>query len=332
MFISFNTYSVGSTGNQNKQGTNPSSGMNGSANGNQPNNNNGGTNGAQNSANNISPLLSSGNNQNISSSGVNATSNNTKGMNAVEREEAELETAPKGLILVVKSAGQSNLKVGQEVDGNLNPLKQSNSLLGNGNASPMNSTNSIPSILSANNNQANTNIQNSANNTTNNNDSLATNVGANTGNNNLQSPNAKNNNLQNTPSSGAQVGQQNTGSADGSKSLNNQASNSLPVQNSNNKNNNNNQPTGAGNQNQINKGNLGEPMTEANPGNNNQGPSVMVNSVPQAQQVQEEPSQVAQEPQVLPLMQQSNDQRPGQVDEVPQNPNELLESMEPQAL
>ena len=103
--------------------------MNGPANGNQPNNNdgnasnkNGGANGAQNGLNDISPLLSTSNNQNISSTGVNSSSNNTNGMNAVEKEEAELETAPKGLILVVKNAGQSNLKVGQQVDGNLNPL------------------------------------------------------------------------------------------------------------------------------------------------------------------------------------------------------------------
>merc|ERR1712020_570446 len=47
-------------------------------------------------------------------------------MSAVEYEEAELETAPEGLILVVKEAGKSNLKVGDEVDGNLNPVKKDN--------------------------------------------------------------------------------------------------------------------------------------------------------------------------------------------------------------
>lgn len=326
---------MGTTGNQNKQGINQNSGTNGPANGNQSNNNDGnasnqnlGTNGAQNGVNNISPLVSTGNNQNIPSNGVNSSSNNTNGMNAVEKEEAELETAPKGLILVVKNAGQSNLKVGQQVDGNLNPLKQSNSSLENGNT--WNSTNSLPSTLQANNNQANNNIPNSANNNTNNNDSLPTNGGTNTGNNNLQSVNAKNNDLKNTPSSGAQVGQQNKGNAGGSNSLNNQASNSLPALNGVNKSNNNNQPTGTGTQNQISNGNLGEPMNQANPGSN-KGPAVMVNSVPQAQQVQEEPIPVAPEPQVFSLVQQPNNQSPGQFDEVPQNPSEIIESMEPQA-
>ena len=94
--------------------------------------------------------------------------------------------------------------------------------------------------------------------------------------------------------------------------MNNQGTNQMPPQNGNSNpqtNSNNNQPSGLANQNQNNNG-IGEPINNANPGSNN-GPSVMVNSIPQAQQVQEEP-------QVF--------------DEVPQNPSEILENMEPQAV
>merc|ERR1712136_733688 len=112
--------------------------------------------------------------------------------------------APKGLILVVKNAGQSNLKVGQEVDGNLNPIKQNN--LTNGNPSPMNS--SLPAILQANGNQVANNNQNSAQNNTNNN-TPAPNSASNAGNNNLPGgiANANNNNMNSTSSSGTQGGE-----------------------------------------------------------------------------------------------------------------------------
>ena len=51
----------------------------------------------------------------------------------------------------------------------------------------------------------------------------------------------------------------------------------------------------------------------------------MVNSIPQAQQVQ-------QEPLISPDVQQPNEQNQQQVEEVPQNPSEVLENMEPQAV
>lgn len=47
---------------------------------------------------------------------------NANKMSKTDREEAELETAPKGLILKVILKGMSNLNTGQLVDGNLNPL------------------------------------------------------------------------------------------------------------------------------------------------------------------------------------------------------------------
>ena len=48
-----------------------------------------------------------------------------------EDEEAkELSLAPKGLVLVVKEIGQSNLIVGQLVDGNLNPINVSIAMSG----------------------------------------------------------------------------------------------------------------------------------------------------------------------------------------------------------
>ena len=106
-----------------------------------------GRNGANNNSNGASPLLSMGNQSNSSTN--NTSTNNTMSMNNIETEVAELETAPKGLILVVKNSGQSNLKVGQEVDGNLNPIKQNN--VTNENPSPMNA--SLPAILQANGNQ-----------------------------------------------------------------------------------------------------------------------------------------------------------------------------------
>ena len=77
-------------------------------------------NGSNNNANGVSPLPNMSN-QNTSS-GNNISTNNALSMNTVETEVAELETAPKGLILVVKNAGQSNLKVGQEVDEALSGL------------------------------------------------------------------------------------------------------------------------------------------------------------------------------------------------------------------
>ena len=43
-----------------------------------------------------------------------------------DREEAELEAAPAGLILKVVKKGESNLKLNQLVDGNLNPVNVSN--------------------------------------------------------------------------------------------------------------------------------------------------------------------------------------------------------------
>ena len=36
--------------------------------------------------------------------------------------EQELSSAPKGLILIVKEPGESNLIAGEQVDGNLNPI------------------------------------------------------------------------------------------------------------------------------------------------------------------------------------------------------------------
>ena len=38
------------------------------------------------------------------------------------KQENELASAPKGLILIVKEPGESNLIAGEQVDGNLNPI------------------------------------------------------------------------------------------------------------------------------------------------------------------------------------------------------------------
>lgn len=55
-----------------------------------------------------------------------SSANNTLFNNSVVGFEAKLEqelaAAPKGLILIVKEPGESNLIAGEQVDGNLNPI------------------------------------------------------------------------------------------------------------------------------------------------------------------------------------------------------------------
>jgi hypothetical protein len=64
--------------------------------------------------------------------GANVSANpllaNLAGLTPSEKEAAELETAPKGLVLKVIVKGESKLKVGQLVDGNLNPLPLTESM------------------------------------------------------------------------------------------------------------------------------------------------------------------------------------------------------------
>ena len=76
--------------------------------------------------NNVGNSLASASNGQVNSMRSKSKNETGFGMSAVEYEEAELETAPEGLILIVKEAGKSNLKVGDEVDGNLNPVKKEN--------------------------------------------------------------------------------------------------------------------------------------------------------------------------------------------------------------
>ena len=72
--------------------------------------------------------------ENSTANAINATpqENNTLFTNVLPFDaklEKELASAPKGLILIVKEPGQSNLIAGEQVDGNLNPIKLNGSAI-----------------------------------------------------------------------------------------------------------------------------------------------------------------------------------------------------------
>ena len=58
----------------------------------------------------------------------------------------------------------------------------------------------------------------------------------------------------------------------------------------------------------------------------------MVNAIPQAQQVQQEPVDEAREPQVLPAMEGPDSKEEDEFDEVPRIPNVTLENIAPQEI
>lgn len=69
------------------------------------------------------PPLASVQPASLESSANNTLFNNSVPVVGFEAKlEQELAAAPKGLILIVKEPGQSNLIAGEQVDGNLNPI------------------------------------------------------------------------------------------------------------------------------------------------------------------------------------------------------------------
>ena len=301
------------------------------------NNNNARQNWVGNNVNNSS-VLSTNTPQN-NSAGIVSNSNGSVGMTVVENAEAELESAPSGLILVVKSAGQSNLKVGDEVDGNLNPIKSNNSSIASGNGANINNPGPPSPIIQSNNKLLTNTNPNNATNSTTNNILSSSNIGNKNGpqNNNALNGNEK---LSDTASAtGQQTGQSNQNPAGvilsngGANSLSNQSNTQAPAASGNS--NINNPLPATNNQNQNKPGlgvNTGNTMNKANPGSGDNSNSVMVNSVPQAQQVKEEPAPQVQEPQASPVMEEPNAQHQVAFDEVPQNPSETLENMEEQEI
>merc|ERR1712080_564380 len=66
--------------------------------------------------------------------------------------------------------------------------------------------------------------------------------------------------------------------------------------------------------------NSGNIANKSNPGNGANNPTVVVNSVPQAQQVKEELDPQGQEPQASPVMEELKAQHQVEFDAVPRNP------------
>ena len=284
--------------------------------------------------NNVGNSLASASNGQVNSIGSNSKNETGLGMSAVEYEEAELETAPEGLILVVKEAGKSNLKVGDEVDGNLNPVKKDNITTTNNTAN-----NAALSISSAGNNNNGVNSPSNSQTSQFSKPTNPNNLGANNGQQTSGlSGNAMATNPQTQQGGMAAVPKQNpptgvsSNLASGSNVQGN-TGNSLPQTQPTN--NNNVQPSLGNGQNlngqNLNTGSIA-PLKSINPSNNVNNPSVMVNAIPQAQQVQQEPMDEAREPQVLPAMKGPDEKEEDEFDEVPRIPNVTLENIPPQEI
>ena len=255
-------------------------------------------------------------------------------MSAVEYEEAELETAPEGLILVVKEAGKSNLKVGDEVDGNLNPVKKDNITTTNNTAN-----NAALSISSGGNHNNGVNSQSNSQTSQFLKPNNPNNLGANNGQQiSGLGGNAMATNPQTQQGGMAAVPKQNppTGVSSnlaGGSNVQGNTGNSLPQTQPTN--NNNVQPSLGNGQNlngqNLNTGSIA-PLKSINPSNNVNNPSVMVNAIPQAQQVQQEPVDEARDPQALPAKEGPDEKEEDEFDEVPRIPNVTLENIPPQEI
>ena len=284
--------------------------------------------------NNVVNSLASARNGQVNSIGSNSKNETGLGMSVVEYEEAELETAPEGLILVVKEAGKSNLKVGDEVDGNLNPVKKDNLTTTNST-----SNNAAFSISSGGNNNNGVNRQSNSQTSQFLKPTNPNNLGANTGQQTSGvSGNAMATNPQTQQNGMAAVPKQNppTGVSSnlaGGSNVQGNIGNLLPQTQPTN--NNNVQPNvGNGlnsNGQNLNTGSIA-PLKSINPSNNVNNPSVMVNAIPQAQQVQQEPLDEAREPQSLPVMEGPDEKEEDEFDEVPRIPNVTLENIPPQEI
>ena len=284
--------------------------------------------------NNVGNSLASASNGQVNSIGSNSKNETGLGMSAVEYEEAELETAPEGLILVVKEAGKSNLKVGDEVDGNLNPVKKDNITTTNNTAN-----NAALSISSGGNNNNGVNSPSNSQTSQFSKPTNPNNLGANNGQQTSGlSGNAMATNPQTQQGGMAAVPKQNppTGVSSnlaGGSNVQGNTGNSLSQTQPTN---NNNVPPSLGNGQNLNGQNLNTgsiaPLKSINPSNNVNNPSVMVNAIPQAQQVQQEPMDEAREPQVLPAMKGPDEKEEDEFDEVPRIPNVTLENIPPQEI
>ena len=284
--------------------------------------------------NNVGNSLASASNGQVNSIGSNSKNETGLGMSAVEYEEAELETAPEGLILVVKEAGKSNLNVGDEVDGNLNPVKKNNMTTTNNTAN-----NAALSISSGGNN--NNGVNSPSNSQTNQflKPSIPNNLGANNGQQNSGvSGNAMATNSQTQQGGMAVAPKQNppagvNSNLAGGSNIQGNTGNSLPQTQPTN--NNNIQPSVSNGQSlngqSLNTGSIA-PLKSINPSNNVNNPSVMVNAIPQAQQVQQEPVDEAREHQALPAMEGPDEKEDDEFDEVPRIPNVTLENIPPQEI